>query len=363
MRFGARIFKTGLTVALALYISIWLGLEPPVLAAIAAALSIQPSVYRSWKNGLEQIQSNLIGAAVATVFTLALGNEPYIIAMVVMLVIGINLKLKFEKSTSLAVVTVLAMMTVPQDEFLQFGLARFLLILIGVLSSLVINVVFFRPQYEKKLFEQHKQLMDKIAVSLRFFLDPARDAKASRKDIQDMKKMQEGAEDLYQLLEEENTRFHKSRFSQRRKLVVYREMIRLTQEALRFLEKAEHHRSGLENLEPELQSTLNDWLERVAYAQERIYLLFEKKLRDDPPGSVEQDIPSLPLTPFLDHPEVLPVVFFAEEYVTQLKHVILMIQQLHASQLHTGEEAAGEPAAEKKEPATEEDEKELPHRP
>jgi len=109
MRFGARIFKTGLTVALALYISIWLGLEPPVLAAIAAALTIQPSVYRSWKNGLEQVQSNLIGAAVATIFTLALGNEPYIIAMVVMLVIGIILKLKLEKSTSLAVVPGLAM--------------------------------------------------------------------------------------------------------------------------------------------------------------------------------------------------------------------------------------------------------------
>ena len=332
MRFGARIFKTGLTVALALYISIWLGLEPPVLAAIAAALSIQPSVYRSWKNGLEQVQSNLIGATVATAFTLFLGNEPFIIAMVVMLVIGINLKLKFEKSTSLAVVTVLAMMTVPQDEFLEFGLARFLLILIGVLSSFVINIVFFRPQYEKRLFEQHKQLMDQIAVSLRFFLDPARDAKESRKDIQEMMKLQESTENLYQLLEEENTRFHKSRFSQRRKLVVYREMIRLTQEALRFLEKAEHHRSSLENIEKQLQETFFDWLERVANAQERIYLLFAKKLRDAPPGSDEQDIPSLPLAAFLDHPEVLPIVLFAEEYVTQLKHVILMIQQLHASE-------------------------------
>nr|MBO2479583.1 hypothetical protein [Bacillota bacterium] len=340
MRFGARIFKTGLTVALALYISIWLGLEPPVLAAIAAALTIQPSVYRSWKNGLEQVQSNLIGAAVATIFTLALGNEPYIIAMVVMLVIGIILKLKLEKSTSLAVVTVLAMMTVPQEEFLQFGLARFLLILLGVLSSFVINIVFFRPQYEKKLFELHKPLMDQIAVSLRFFLDPARDAKESRKDIQEMKRLQQNAEELYQLLEEESTHFQKSRFSQRRKLVVYREMIRLTQEALHFLEKAEHHRSNLENLERPLQETLVAWLEQVAYAQESIYLLFEKKLRDAPPGSDKPDIPSLPLSEFLKHPEVLPVVLSAEEYVTQLKHVILMIHQLHASEEAAESESA-----------------------
>ncbi len=341
MRFGARIFKTGVTVALALYISIWLGLEPPIFAAIAAALSIQPSVYRSWKNGLEQIQANIIGAAVATAFALFLGNEPYIIAMVVMLVIAINLKLKFEKSTSLAVVTVLAMMTVPPEEFLQFGLTRFLLILIGVLSSFVINIVFFRPQYEKKLFAQHKQLMEQIAVSLRFFLDPALKAKESRKDLQEMKKAQQSAEELYQLLEEEITHFHKSRFSQRRKLVVYREMMRLTQEALRFLEKAEHHRNNLESLEPPLLTKLASWMEQAAQAQERIYLLFEKKLRDTPTGQDEYDVPSLSLADFLDHPDVLPVVLYAVEYAAQLKHAILMIQQLHASE----DAAEGESAA------------------
>ena len=341
MRFGARIFKTGLTVALALYISMWLGLENPVFAAIAAALTIQPSVYRSWKNGLEQIQSNIIGAFVATAFILTLGNEPYIIAMVVMLVIAINLKLKFEKSITLSVMTVLAMMTVPQDQFLKFGMSRFALVLIGVLSSFVINLFFFRPQYEKVLFARHKQLMDQIAISLRFFLDPGRDAKVSRQDIQNMKKQQKSAEELYQLLEEENTHFQKIRFSQQRKLVVYREMIQLTQEALRFLEKAEHHRSNLDNLGEPLQTTLADWLEKVAHAQERIYLLFEKKLRDLPSSSNDDLIPSLPLAEFQAHPEVFPVILYAEEYVSQLKHTVLMIQQLHASE----ETAEGETTA------------------
>ncbi len=332
MRFGARIFKTGLTVMLALYTSIWLNLEPPVLAAIAAALSIQPSVYRSWKNGLEQVQSNLIGAVIATVSILLLGNEPFIIAMVVMLVIGINLQLKFEKSTYLSVVTVLAMMTVPKQEFLQFGLDRFFLILIGVLSSFVINIIFFRPQYEKMLFAQHKQLMDQVALSLRFFLDPARDAKASRKDIQEMKKLQENTQNLYLLMQEEKTHFQKARFSQWRKLVVYREMIKLAEEALRFLEKAEHHRAALEHLQPNLQDTLLNWLERVANEQERVYLLFEKKLRDARQSGEEHEIQPLTLAPFLEHPEVLPVLLFAEEYLTQLKHVGLMVQQLLTSE-------------------------------
>ncbi|OUM86077.1 MAG: hypothetical protein BAA01_01650 [Bacillus thermozeamaize] len=342
MRFGARIFKTGLTVILALYASIWLNLEPPVLAAIAAALSIQPSVYRSWKNGLEQVQSNIIGAIIATLFTLFLGNGPLIIAMVVMLVIGINLQLKYEKSTQLAVVTVLAMMTVPKEEFLQYGLDRFFLILIGVLSSLAINIIFFRPQYEKRLFAQHKQLMEQIALSLRFLLDPARDAKESRKDIQEMKKLQENTQNLYLLLQEEKTYFQKTRFSQWRKLVVYREMLKLADEALRFLEKAEHHRTALEHLPPDLQEALLNWLERMASEQERIYLLFEKKLREARLDGEEHELQPLPLAPFLGHPEVLPVLLFAEEYLAQLRHVGLMVQQLQTSQ---------EPHPEQSEPA------------
>ena len=64
MVFGARVWKTGIAVALALYISAWLEFTPPVIAAVAAIFAMQPSIYRSWRYFLDQLQTNIIGAAI-----------------------------------------------------------------------------------------------------------------------------------------------------------------------------------------------------------------------------------------------------------------------------------------------------------
>ncbi|MFS8580885.1 MAG: aromatic acid exporter family protein, partial [Novibacillus thermophilus] len=52
MKIGARILKTGVAVGLALYISRFLGLEPIIFAGIAATVTVQPALYRSWQNSL-----------------------------------------------------------------------------------------------------------------------------------------------------------------------------------------------------------------------------------------------------------------------------------------------------------------------
>lgn len=64
MTIGARVLKTGLAVAIALWIGQLIGLESPLIAAIASIFTIQPSIYRSWMQMLDQVQSNVLGAIV-----------------------------------------------------------------------------------------------------------------------------------------------------------------------------------------------------------------------------------------------------------------------------------------------------------
>ena len=68
MKLGARVLKTGVAIVFALFIAELLNVPAPVFAGIAAIFAIQPSIYRSYLTILEQIQGNLIGAAIAIIF-------------------------------------------------------------------------------------------------------------------------------------------------------------------------------------------------------------------------------------------------------------------------------------------------------
>ncbi|MFD3203724.1 aromatic acid exporter family protein, partial [Bacillus sp. LR_5] len=56
MKLGARIFKTGIAITLALYLASWIGLPAPIFAGIAAIFAIQPSIYRSFLIIIDQVQ-------------------------------------------------------------------------------------------------------------------------------------------------------------------------------------------------------------------------------------------------------------------------------------------------------------------
>ena len=94
MTVGARVLKTGLAVALAIYLSGLVGFPSPIIAAVAAIFTIQPSIYRSWRQALDQVQSNVLGAAVALASVQLLGATPITVGIVCVAVILINIRFK-----------------------------------------------------------------------------------------------------------------------------------------------------------------------------------------------------------------------------------------------------------------------------
>lgn len=162
MKLGARVLKTGVAIVFALFLAQILNVPSPVFAAIAAVFAIRPSIYRSYLTILEQIQGNIIGASVAVLFGLIFGHHIVAVGIAAIVVLGIMMKLKLEKSISLALVTMIAIMEVPGDDFLMFGLIRFSTVMLGVFAAFVVNMLFVPPKYEIKLFKMINSVQDDI---------------------------------------------------------------------------------------------------------------------------------------------------------------------------------------------------------
>lgn len=280
MKIGARILKTGLAVGLALYLGEWLQLEPVIFAGIAAAVTVQPSLYRSWQNSLQQIQANIVGALVAIVLALSLGTEPYVIALGIVIVISINIQFKFTKSIPLAMVTVLAIMSSPADPFWAFAGDRFLLIFIGVASSIIINV-FIPPRHEKRLISQLYDIHEMIALNLRIMVETGRDIRHVRKDLEQLSGKFTELEELFALYREESRYKPRRRFQQARQLVVLRHMVTLCEEGLDTLWLLEKHQDILQANET-AQILIDEELHELASFQERVFLKFAGKMNPSP---------------------------------------------------------------------------------
>ena len=149
VKLGPRIIKTGIAVALALYICSVLNLESAVFAGITAIHTIQPSIYRTWKQAWSQVQTNVFGGIIGLLGLYFLGNDPFSIGLVIIIVIAISLKLNKAETISLTLVTVLAIMSAPGDEDWSFALNRFVVTFIGMMTALLINVLISPPNYKK----------------------------------------------------------------------------------------------------------------------------------------------------------------------------------------------------------------------
>ena len=141
MRLGARIIKTGVAIVLALFIAELLQLPQTVFAGIAAIFAIQPSIYRSYLRIVEQVQGNVIGAVIAITFVLIFGHQLVVIGLAAVIIILIMNKLKLEASISMALVMMIAIMEIQNDEFLIYAVLRFSTFFVGVFAAFLVNLI------------------------------------------------------------------------------------------------------------------------------------------------------------------------------------------------------------------------------
>ncbi|WP_160725449.1 FUSC family protein [Bacillus sp. USDA818B3_A] len=278
MKLGARILKTGIAIALSLFIGQLLHSPSPVFAGIAAIFAIQPTIYRSYLTIIEQIQGNIIGALFAVIFVLLLGNHIIVIGLAAIIVILLNLKLKLENTIGLSLVTLISIMETQSDNFIQFAGIRFSTIMIGVFSAFFVNLIFMPPKYENKLYFKIVNTTEEIIKWIRLSTRHDYDHQLLKADILDFKDSIHSMEQLYTMYKEERSYFKKVKLEKSRKLVIYRQLNITAKKALDTLKRLHRFENELLQLPESFKESIQEQLDSLIYHHEQIILRFIGKV-------------------------------------------------------------------------------------
>ncbi|GKU76591.1 aromatic acid exporter family protein [Paenibacillus sp. L3-i20] len=278
MTFGARMLKTGIAVTLALYISTWLQFSPPVIAAVAAIFALQPSIYRSWRYFLEQVQTNTLGAAIALLAGTYFSNEPIAIGVVCILVIMLCMKLKMGESIGLTLVTVVAVMEASGEW--EFALNRFLLSMIGIVAAFLINIVFVPPDPRKQFNKQIHLVFNQLSLLLRTAISDEMKEKVFREQKQELEDGLLSLMEKYKLLEEELKKLKRVKYRQTRQIVVYKQLLHNLQKGFEVLEAVHEHYFQSDRT-PDINMNYDRHLEKLIKFNEHVLLKFEEKVKPE----------------------------------------------------------------------------------
>lgn len=223
---GARVIKTGIAVVFAIYLSQWFNLASGVGFIVASSvLAIQPSVYRSWRQLLDNTVANVVGATIAIAGVSLLGDHPIVIGLLIVLTIALNLQLKLEASLDLSVFVVIALVFYsPPGNYLIYGVHRFVFIMVGILFATLINIFLFPPKVESRLFRQMQSVRDELSLLLR--LGATKEIYQSKHAELDMGKKLHKLDEMFGLLQEERT-FGRRKYSELRQQVTYRKLLQI----------------------------------------------------------------------------------------------------------------------------------------
>lgn len=243
MTIGARVLKTGIAVAFALWIGTLIGLNSPLLAAIAAIFTIQPSIYRSWKQVLEQVQSNLLGAAIAIGAVWLVGASPIAVGIACVCVILLCLRIGTEETIGLTLVTVVVVMEAGGGGSQGWVTAadRLGAIMTGIASAFVVNVAIAPPRHAKRFVKQVQEAQAFMSRLLRTAVSNELREKLYRKEREELRTRIRGLEEFHKLFAEERVWRRESRRERARLLVVYKCMLTALSQGSALIDAVEDH--------------------------------------------------------------------------------------------------------------------------
>jgi len=157
MIIGARTIKTGLAVALTVFLVNILEMKLDVetsnfaaMAAIMAIVGMRPSIKSSLDNFKNRVIATIIGSLVAIILALTLGLNALYLGLGSIAIILICLKLGLTESIRFALITLVAVGTYYDFNIMQIAY-RVSGMLIGLTVSTGLNIIFMPPDYTEDL--------------------------------------------------------------------------------------------------------------------------------------------------------------------------------------------------------------------
>ena len=163
---------------------------------------MQPNIYRSIKTISEQATGNVIGALLAVIMVTIFGKNIVIMGVTVILLIAILYKLNLAHVATLAGVTALIIMGQHTGSFYVTAF-RFILVMIGVVSASVVNLIFLPPKFETKIYHNSVNIASDIFIWFKLVLNDASDYHQIKEDGEQIESRISKLEQIFNYYNEE----------------------------------------------------------------------------------------------------------------------------------------------------------------
>lgn len=188
MIFGWRIIKTGLAVALCLWIAQLLKFEYPFYSAIAAVIAMQATIADTFKQGLHRMQGTLVGALTGYVFALVMVKNPWWTGLGLILTLMILKWMRWTEAMNIAGIVFIAITINLTGRPLNYAFNRIIDTLVGLTVAFLVNSLVFPPRYQKELEDSFQKARHKVIelyrVSFLSLLNPK--AKVADKGLNEL---------------------------------------------------------------------------------------------------------------------------------------------------------------------------------
>ncbi|MFZ5943096.1 MAG: FUSC family protein [Bacillota bacterium] len=203
IKLGMRTFKTGVGIYFALLISNMLNLGNGELAAITALVGLQPSLKGSLNTIKNQLLATTIGCIIAIFIAYYFSGNMLLIALAAILTIWICIRLGWQESIILAVITLILVGEAGRGDYFLIVKNRMIMIFIGLAVAFALNLLI-PPRHTSRLIEK----VDKLRHIFEDFYylcvnDIVRETYLSKKEVKDktlyLKELLEETRGIYAL--------------------------------------------------------------------------------------------------------------------------------------------------------------------
>ena len=148
-KIGMRTIKTGIAVALGLFIAELLGLNSPLFVGIGAISTMQASVSQSFIMGKNRIFATAMGALVAVIIESLFPHNVIFLGLGIIIIIQILNILGWKNSVSLAAIVFIAVSLNTDVAIIPSALNRVLDNFVGIVVGVLVNYFIATPNIDK----------------------------------------------------------------------------------------------------------------------------------------------------------------------------------------------------------------------
>lgn len=172
---GWRIIKTGIAVALCVWIAQILKFEYPFYSAIAAVIAMQATIEDSLKAGVHRMQGTVIGALTGFLFALVLVHNPWWTGLGLIVTLSVLKYMKWHEAMNIASIVFIAITVNLTGKPLDYALNRIIDTTLGIVVAYLVNRLVVPPRYHKeteKSFQKARhQVISLYQTAFRALLD------------------------------------------------------------------------------------------------------------------------------------------------------------------------------------------------